>query len=170
MAANSRLLTRAPLALLIAFLGCMHQVTQESAVPAVNSILAQGVNVTVSIALDSAAPDRVRARAFVANKGDHPVRLAVGSCPLIVRAYTRPEAPGSPTWNSLEAPRICKAYRHRIELRPGESQTLDATVLMRTRSGDRVREGRYTFTVSVHFLDPEFTTPEYPAGQLVLSH
>jgi hypothetical protein len=89
---------------------------------------------------------------------------------LIVRAYTRPEASGSPTWSSLDAPRGCKAFRHPIELAPGESQSLDATFLMRTKLGDKLREGQYTFTVSVRFLDPEFTTPEYPAGQLVLSH
>ena len=170
VAAHSRLLTRAPLALLAASLGCMHQMTQESAVPAVNPILAQGVNVTASIAVDRDGPDRVSARAFVANSGDHPVRLSVGSCPLIVRAYTRPEASGSPTWSSLDAPRGCKAFRHPIELAPGESQSLEETFLMRTKLGDRLRAGQYTFTVSVIFLDPEFTTLEYPAGQLVLSH
>lgn len=170
MAAHSRILTRAPLALLAGFLGCVHQVTQESAVRAVNPILAQGVNVTGSIALDPEGPDRVRARAFLANSGDHPVRLHVGSCPLVVRAYTRPEASGSPTWTSLDVPRVCKSFRRAIELEPGESQSLEATFLMRTISGDRLREGQYTFTVSVRFLDPEFTTPEYPAGQLVLSH
>jgi hypothetical protein len=170
VAAHSRILTRAPLALLAGFLGCVHQVTQQSVVRAVNPILALGVNVTASIALEPEGPDWVRARAFVANSGDHPVRLSVGSCPLIVRAYTRPEASGSPTWSSLDAPRGCKAFRHPIELAPGESQSLDATFLMRTKLGDKLREGQYTFTVSVRFLDPEFTTPEYPAGQLVLSH
>jgi len=170
VAAHSRILTRTPLALLAGFLGCVHQVTQESAVRTVNPILALGVTITASIALDRDGLDRVSARAFVANSGDHPVRLHVGSCPLIVRAYTRPEASGSPTWSSLDAPRGCKAFRHAIELRPGESQSLDATFLMRTKLGDRLREGQYTFTVSVIFLDPEFTTPEYPAGQLALSH
>jgi hypothetical protein len=90
----SRILTRAPLALLAGLLGCVHQVTQEPAVRTVNPLLAQGVNVTGSIAPDSESPDLVRARAVVANNGDHPVRLSVGSCPLIVRAYMRPEASG----------------------------------------------------------------------------
>jgi hypothetical protein len=148
----------------------MHQVAQESAVPAVNPILAQSVDITGSVALDPGGPDPVRARAFVANNGDHPVRLSVGSCPLIVRAYTRPEASGSPTWSSLDMPRGCKAFRHPIELAAGESESLDETFLMRTKSGDRLREGQYTFTVSVIFLDPQFTTPEYPAGQLFISH
>jgi len=167
--AHSRIVTRAPLALLAGFLGCVHHAKQESAVPAVNPILAQGVNVTGSIALDSLAPDRLRARALVANSGDHPVRLHVGSCPLIVRAYTGPESSAPPTWNSLDMPRLCKSFRHAIELSPGESETLEAAFLMRNRVGDRLGEGEYTFTVSVIFLDPEFTTPEYPAGQLVLS-
>ncbi|MGI8401611.1 MAG: hypothetical protein ACR2NS_08440 [Gemmatimonadaceae bacterium] len=169
MAAHSPILTRAPLALLAGFLGCMHQVTQESAVRAVNPILAQGVNITASIAFDREGSDFVRARAFVANSGDHPVRLHVGSCPLVVRAYTRPEASGSPAWSSLDRPRVCKAFRHAIELGSGESQTLEAIFLVRTIQGDKLREGQYTFTVSVRFLDPEFTTPEYAAGQLALS-
>ena len=167
MAAHSRILTRAPLALLAAC--CMHQVTQEAAVPAVNPILAQRVNITGSVALDPRGPDLVRARAFVANNGDHPVRLSVGSCPLIVRAYTRPEASGSPMWSSLDTPRGCKSFRHPIELAPGQSETLDETFLMRTKSGGRLRQGQHAFTVSVIFLDPQFTTPEYPAGQLYLS-
>jgi hypothetical protein len=170
VAAHSRIVKRAPLALLAASLACMHQVTQESAVPAVNPILTQGVNVTGSIALDSGAPDRVRARAFIANTGNNPVRLAVGSCPLVVRAYTRPEASGSPAWSSLDVPRGCKSFRHAIELGPGESQTLEMIFLMHTISGDGLGAGQYTFTVSVRFLDPEFTTREYPAGQVVLSH
>jgi hypothetical protein len=166
----SRILTRAPLALLAGLLGCVHQVTQEPAVRTVNPLLAQGVNVTGSIAPDSESPDLVRARAVVANNGDHPVRLSVGSCPLIVRAYMRPEASGSPTWSSLDTPRGCKSFRHPIPLAPGESQRLDETFLIRTKLGDRLREGQYTFTLSVRFLDPDFTTPEYPAGQVVLSH
>jgi len=148
----------------------VHQVSQESEARAVNPLLAHGVNITASISLDAEAPDRVRARAFVANSGDHPVRLHVGSCPLVVRAYTRPDASGSLTWSSLDAPRVCKSFRHAIELGSGESERFEATFLMHTISGDKLREGQYTFTVSVRFLDPEFTTPEYPAGQLVLSH
>jgi hypothetical protein len=169
VAAHSRIFTRVPLALLTAYLGCVQHVTQESAVPAVNPILAQGVNVTGSITLDNDSPDLVRARAVVANNGDHPVRLSVGSCPLIVRAYTRPEVSGAPTWTSLDTPRGCKAFRHPIALAPGESQSLDETFLVRTKSGDRLKEGLYTFTLSVRFLDPEFTTPEYPAGQVFLT-
>jgi hypothetical protein len=170
VAAHSRIRTRASLALLDGLLGCVHKVAQESAATAVNPILAQGVNITGTIALERGTPDLVRARAFVANSGDHPVRLYVGSCPLIVRAYTRPEASGSPTWSSLDVPRGCKSFRHAIELAPGESQSLETTILVRTILGDKLREGDYTFTVSVRFLDPEFTTPEYPAGRLVLSH
>jgi hypothetical protein len=170
VAAHSRILTRPPLALLAGFLGCAHQVTQESAVRTVNPILALGVNISASTALDPERPDRVRARAFVGNSSEHPVRLYVGSCPLVVRAYAGAEASASPTWNSLDAPRLCKSFRHAIELGPGESESLEATFLTHTTSGDRLREGQYTFTVSVRFLDPEFTTPEYPAGQLVLSH
>lgn len=170
MAAHSRIRTRASLALLAGLLGCAYKVAQQSAAAPVNPILALGVNITGSIAPDRGIPDLVRARACVANSGDHPVRLYVGSCPLIVRAYTSPEASGSPAWSSLDVPRGCKSFRHAIELRPGESQSLEMIFLMHTISGGSLGKGRHTFTVSVRFLDPEFTTPEYPAGHLVLSH
>ena len=166
---SSRILTRAPLALLAGLLGCVHQVAQEPAVCTVNPMQALGVNISASIALDRESPDLVRARALVANSGDHPVRLYVGSCPLVVRAYTRHEASESTGWSSAGAPRLCKSFRHAIELAPGESQSLEAAFLARTILGDKLREGQYTFTVSVRFLDPAFTTPEYLAGELVLS-
>lgn len=169
LGSSSRILTRAPLALLAGLLGCVHQVTQEPAVCTLNPMQALGVNITASIALDRESFDLVRARALVVNISDHPVRLHVGSCPLVVRAYTRTDASGSPTWSSLDVPRLCKSFRHAIELGPGESQSLEAGFLMHRILGDKLREGQYTFTVSVRFLDPEFATPEYPAGQLVLS-
>jgi hypothetical protein len=56
--------------------------------------------------------------------------------------------------------------RRRIRIAPGATWTLQDGFRVSRMAGAGF--GRYAFTVAVRFLEPNVTTPEYPAGELVL--
>lgn len=165
---HSRLVARGLQALLGASLGCVQQAAPEPGTSRVSRVLEPSIRITALATLDDRDASMLRARSIISNAGGQPVRLIVGGCPLLVRAYTQPDASGSPAWSTLGADMVCKSIRRYIDLAADESRSVETIVPVSNILGDTLKEGRYTFTVTVRFIDPEFTTPEYPAGTLTL--
>jgi hypothetical protein len=152
----------------------------------VAAALPPGVSIAAAVEFARHDRDVIWSLAHVANHGRDTVRLEVGGCPLVTRAYRGEPSGGLPVWSSAaigvpagdsasrrsarrstrQTTRACPRVRRHIKIAPGATWTLQDGFRVSRMAGAGF--GRYAFTVAVRFLEPNVTTPEYSAGELVL--
>jgi hypothetical protein len=130
--------------------------------------LLPGVTASPSVRLDTAGRLMLRAAVNLRNTGRESVRLAVGGCPLEIRAYSGPGEEHRLVWSSWETRRACPALRRVLTLAPGDTGTLRTAFFVSAIRDRGAPPGRYAFTLIVRLIDPKVTTSEYPAGELAL--
>lgn len=129
-----------------------------------------GVRFEAAVDHDQVGPSRrfVRARAKLMNGGRDTARFAVWGCVLNLHAYAPDRRNGPPVWSSARAHRACPDVRRRWGLAPGDSAVFEESFAVDATARTGPAPGRYTFAVSIMFLEPSTTSPEYPAGSLTI--
>lgn len=110
----------------------------------------------------------VRARPRLVNSGPDTARFAVGGCALVLHAYAAHARDRLPVWTSAHVHRPCPDVRRTWGLAPGDSAVLEESYSLDVISSSGLGPGRYAFAVSIGFLEPATTSPEYPAGTLAI--
>lgn len=129
-----------------------------------------GVRFEAAVDHDRAGPSRrfVRARATLMNAGRDTARVAVWGCVLNLHAYAPDERDGAPVWTSARAHRACPDVRRTLRVAPGHSAVFEESFAVDATARTGPPPGRYAFAVSMMFLEPATTSPEYPAGVLTI--
>lgn len=138
-------------------------------VPAMPTII-PGLRFEAAVYQDQIGQARsfVRARAKLINRGDAITRFAVGGCVLDLHAYAPDRRDGAPVWTSTRARRACPDVRRRWGLAPGDSALFEESFQVDATARTGPAPGHYAFAVSIVFLEPATTSPEYPAGSLTV--
>ena len=102
------------------------------------------------------------------NDGRDTARFAVWGCVLNLHAYAPDQRDGPPVWSSAQARRACPDVRRRWAIAPGDSAVFEESFAVDTTARAGPPPGRYAFAVSIMFLEPSTTSPEYPAGSLTI--
>lgn len=134
--------------------------------PAPEVTMTPGLSVAPVVQESGTGTDRrfVHAKATLINRGQNVARFSVGGCPLAIRAYSGDPRQEGLVWSSSEVQRACPDVLRRFQIAPGDSAVLEDAVTINAPSGSRLGAGRFAFTVSINFLEPEATSPEYLAG------
>ncbi len=111
----------------------------------------------------------IRATAKLTNRGGDSTRFTLATCPLVIHAYAGDAGQRRLAWTSTQVHHVCPDVLRRFQLAPGDSAVVEDTYAVDTASATGLGAGRYMFSVSIIFLDPSATSPEYPAGTLLIS-
>lgn len=110
----------------------------------------------------------IRARAKVINPAGDTVRFAVGGCALTIHAYLSDGEDRLPVWSSDRVRHPCADVRRVFRVASGDSIVLEDAFSLDVVARTGLGPGTYGFGVSITFLEPGGTSPEYAAGALTI--